>query len=380
MQAVLQERSRQDRMIGRKHRRRALDPADRVSALLERYRSRADRHRHLFSAVVFHSTATRRGLHRTARILAQRVRLTDEIGWIGPSDICAILPDTSATGARAFAADAADRVARRDPRPTYTVYTYPSAHAHEEDPANAFAARTLLPHISRNHPLRSAFVAGFDSKLNHHAVPAQSLESWFVRPLPAWKRALDIVGALLLLIPALPLMALAVAAIRVTSSGSAIFRQHRAGLGGKAFLMYKLRTMYADAEQRKRELMAHNEQDGPAFKIAKDPRITPIGAILRKTSLDELPQLFNVLFGDMSLVGPRPLPCDEANACDSWHRRRLEVTPGLTCIWQIKGRSSVTFEQWMRMDLDYLRRRTLFADALLMLQTLPAVLLRKGAK
>src|SRR5262249_21379046 len=134
-----------------------------------------------------------------------------------------------------------------------------------------------------------------------------------------------------------------------------------------------------DAEAKKKELLALNEQDGPAFKIKRDPRITPLGRLLRATSIDELPQLINVLLGDMSLVGPRPLPCHETAGCASWQRQRLDVTPGLTCIWQIKGRSRVSFADWVRMDIQYIRNTSLLQDLKLLLMTVPALLLRKGA-
>src|SRR5439155_15240859 len=134
----------------------------------------------------------------------------------------------------------------------------------------------------------------------------------------------------------------------------------------------KFRTMVMGAESRKRELTKLNELDGPVFKISNDPRFTPIGALLLRTSLDELPQLWNVLVGNMSLVGPRPLVCEEAEACASWHRRRLEVTPGITCIWQARGRCDVSFEEWMLMDLTYLYARSFWVDVLILIQTIPA--------
>ncbi len=206
------------------------------------------------------------------------------------------------------------------------------------------------------------------------------LETLLVRPLPTWKRMLDISGATLGIAISWPIMLAAIVLIRVESPGPAIFRQRRSGLGGKPFDIFKFRTMVADAEQRKSQLMGLNEQDGPAFKIRHDPRITAIGKILRKTSLDELPQLFNVLRGEMSLVGPRPLPVKEQTACDQWHRRRLDVTPGLTCIWQVKGRSTVSFDRWVGMDVSYIQRRTFMHDMKLLAQTVPAVVLRKGAR
>jgi lipopolysaccharide/colanic/teichoic acid biosynthesis glycosyltransferase len=196
--------------------------------------------------------------------------------------------------------------------------------------------------------------------------------------MPAWKRALDVVGALAGLVLLAPLMAGIALAVRLTSPGPVLFRQRRSGRGGKPFVMYKFRTMVADAEDRKARLLALNEQDGPAFKIRDDPRVTPLGRFLRQTSLDELPQLWNVLRGDMSLVGPRPLPCDESEACAGWQRRRLDVTPGLTCIWQVRGRNRVSFADWARMDVRYIRTQSLVQDLKLLVLTLPALLLRRG--
>jgi lipopolysaccharide/colanic/teichoic acid biosynthesis glycosyltransferase len=198
---------------------------------------------------------------------------------------------------------------------------------------------------------------------------------------PAWpKRLLDFGVAALVLTLASPVLAIVALMIKYTSEGPVIFKQWRSGLGGRPFQIYKFRTMCANADALKATLRAQSEQDGPAFKMTHDPRVTSIGRFLRKTSLDELPQLFNVLKGDMSLVGPRPLPLDEQAQSDQWHKGRLEVMPGLTCIWQVHGRSRVTFEEWMRMDLGYIRRYQIWHDLKLMFETIPAVLLRRGAK
>jgi len=143
--------------------------------------------------------------------------------------------------------------------------------------------------------------------------------------------------------------------------------------------MYKFRSMVVDADKLKSQLAHLNEQDGPAFKSTNDPRVTRIGRFIRKTSIDELPQLWNVLKGDMSLVGPRPPTYDEVEQYKPWYRRRLEVTPGLTCIWQVEGRSRVTFEEWMRMDARYMHRPTIWQDLRLIFATIPAVLLGRGA-
>ncbi|MFT3788551.1 MAG: sugar transferase [Tepidisphaeraceae bacterium] len=198
-------------------------------------------------------------------------------------------------------------------------------------------------------------------------------------PLPIWKRAVDITVASMAILAASPLLITAAVAIKLFDPGPIVFTQLRTGLGGRPFKIFKLRTMRVDAEKLKDQLRAVSEQDGPAFKMKHDPRVTTVGRLLRKTSIDELPQLFNVLLGDMTLVGPRPLPIKEADGCESWQYRRHDVTPGLTCIWQVEGRSRVKFDEWMRMDMRYARRRRLWSDLALVFKTIPAVLLRRGA-
>jgi lipopolysaccharide/colanic/teichoic acid biosynthesis glycosyltransferase len=210
--------------------------------------------------------------------------------------------------------------------------------------------------------------------------PDGALEELFVHPMPAWKRGLDLAGASFGLLLLSPLLLVTAAAVKLTSPGPVIFAQRRAGLGGRPFTIYKFRTMCVDAERQQAALRDLSEQDGPAFKLTRDPRVTAIGQVLRKTSIDELPQLFNVLKGDMSLVGPRPLPTHEQDGCQPWQRHRLNVTPGLTCIWQVEGRSAVTFDEWVRMDVKYMRRRSLWRDLSILARTIPAVLLRRGAR
>jgi exopolysaccharide biosynthesis polyprenyl glycosylphosphotransferase len=198
----------------------------------------------------------------------------------------------------------------------------------------------------------------------------------------AAKQLLDTVGALVLLIVfTLPLVVIGLL-IRLTSPGPVLFRQLRSGLNGKPFMMYKFRSMATDAEQRKHELAVLNEMDGPVFKVTNDPRITPIGRWLRRFSLDEFPQLINVLRGEMSLVGPRPLPVDEVRRFDDLaHRRRLSVKPGLTCLWQVSGRNNVSnFKDWVRLDLEYIDNWSIWLDLKILLRTIPIVLAGTGAK
>jgi exopolysaccharide biosynthesis polyprenyl glycosylphosphotransferase len=197
------------------------------------------------------------------------------------------------------------------------------------------------------------------------------------------KQIIDVAGTLLLLVFALPLIFLPVAIIiKLTSPGPVFFRQKRAGLNGRPFTMYKFRTMVTNAEQLKQELAALNEMSGPVFKVANDPRVTRFGRWLRKKSIDEFPQLINVLQGDMSLVGPRPLPVEEVNRFDDLaHRRRLSVKPGLTCLWQVGGRNEVSdFKEWVRLDLEYIDHWSLWLDIKILWRTIPVVLMGKGAR
>ncbi len=201
----------------------------------------------------------------------------------------------------------------------------------------------------------------------------------FARPFPLWKRTLDIMGAVTVLTLSAPLMIAVAIAIKLTSPGPILFAQKRGGLGGKPFNLYKFRSMTTDAEARKADLMRFNERSGPVFKMTHDPRVTKVGGFIRKTSLDELPQLFNVLMGNMSLVGPRPLPKSEEKGYDHWHWRRLDVKPGLTCIWQVTCRHDRDFDRWVRLDLEYIEKHSLMLDLQLLFRTIPAVLMQRGA-
>lgn len=393
--------------VARPPRRRAqpinwerLSSTSQTDRALRREMARADRTGRGFSLVLFrvnpgprHQKSTR----RLARALLERARLTDEVGWFSDNRyLCAMLTETEACGARIFAERVCDDVSRRSPRPLAIVYSYPRVPAAKASAVSGATAldgnlRSSMPQPSgansggaasalKPMDLASFVQAGFADPSNEPAIVPGSVQELLLNRLPAWKRALDVAGACFGIIVLAPLMAVVALCIRLTSPGPIIFRQLRSGLGGKPFIIYKFRTMISDAEALKRELRSMSEQDGPAFKIANDPRITRLGRLLRKTSADELPQLFNVLKGDMSLVGPRPLPCDESDECLQWQRHRLDVTPGLTCIWQIEGRSRVTFDEWVRMDVAYMRRVSPWRDLAILLKTVPAVLLRRGAR
>ena len=204
----------------------------------------------------------------------------------------------------------------------------------------------------------------------------RSFEGWPI----VLKRLLDVLLSSIVLITLAPLLLVVLILIKLDSPGPALFVQERVGLNKRRFRMYKFRTMVVNAEQRQSDLEQLNEADGAVFKIRKDPRITRLGKYLRKTSIDELPQLLNVLKGDMTLVGPRPLPLRDYHKFDEdWLRRRFSVRPGITCLWQINGRSSVSFQEWMRLDMHYIDTWSLWLDLQILARTIPAVLRGSGA-
>jgi lipopolysaccharide/colanic/teichoic acid biosynthesis glycosyltransferase len=324
--------------------------------VLARERARSDRSGDRFSLIAFAprnvDSAAEMQQH-LVKILRRRLRLTDEIGWLDEGKLGIVLPATPPRGAWHLADDVCCQL-DSELRPQCSVYSYPS----EPDELDRSIPEGRRAGEAESHP--------------HGDRPTHALELLFMQRMPAWKRMIDVFGATVGLILLTPLFAAVAAAIKLTSRGPVLFKQRRSGLGGQPFMMYKFRSMVTDAEERKK--------DGPAFKIKNDPRITIIGKFIRSTSIDELPQLWNVLCGEMTLVGPRPLPCDEQQGCSVWQQRRLDVTPGLTCIWQVSGRSQVNFNDWVRMDLEYVERRSLWQDLKILIATLPAVLLRRGAR
>jgi exopolysaccharide biosynthesis polyprenyl glycosylphosphotransferase len=227
----------------------------------------------------------------------------------------------------------------------------------------------------------------FDSKISRPRIEeleGDSLITHYTGGLDGWpvvvKRAVDIVFSAVLIVMLSPLLILTAILIKLTSPGPVMFVQKRLGRNKRHFGIYKFRTMVVDAEKRMKDIEHLNEVSGPVFKIKNDPRITPLGRFLRKTSIDELPQLINVFKGDMSLVGPRPLPIrDYQGFSEDWQRRRFSVRPGITCLWQIGGRSSISFEKWMELDLQYIDKWSLWLDFEILVKTIPAVLKGSGA-
>jgi len=322
-----------------------------------RERIRADRNHTRFAILAIElpvEFSTRRDYRFLSKALQRRLRVTDTAGFLADDRVAVLLPETSQAGAWKVASDICDSYRVGKERPSCEVYVYP-----DDSETNLESWEGQRPRV---------------------AAGSVDLDSLFALPTPIVKRATDVVGASVGLILASPMMFVFGVLIRATSPGPVFYSQLREGRGGKRFRMYKLRSMCVDADQLQSSLRSQSEQDGPAFKMTNDPRTTWIGKLLRKTSLDELPQLWNVLVGDMSLVGPRPLPVAESLQCTGWQRRRLSVLPGLTCVWQVRGRSTVSFEEWMRMDLEYLRYRSFVYDVGLMLRTIPSLLLPRGPR
>ncbi|WP_146570990.1 sugar transferase [Botrimarina hoheduenensis] len=334
-------------------------------------RMRVDRNHSMVSLLMIDLPAHRRletEIQRFERTMAARLRLTDTAGLMRDGRLGILLPDTPASGAWKVAADLCDTFPVGGDRPDCEVVVYP-----EHPPAGKREATGTSPSaVGGPAPASDGLMRAIGN------AGASEFEKLFIDPCPTWKRTIDIVGSTIGLLLAVPVIASAAVLIKLTSRGPAFFFQEREGLAGRRFRIWKLRTMRTDAEALKADLRASSEQDGPAFKMRNDPRITRIGRFLRKTSIDELPQLWNVLRGEMSMVGPRPLPIDESLACQPWQRRRLHVNPGITCTWQIYGRNMVAFDEWIRMDLDYAARQSPLLDVQLVLKTGPALVLPKG--
>ena len=232
--------------------------------------------------------------------------------------------------------------------------------------------------------LHSDFFSGQLTRAVAEQLHDQPMLSLYTGPEYSWgfraKQIIDVAGAFVSLLLLAPLLLLIAVLVKLTSPGPIFFAQERLGYNKHPFRMYKFRTMVADADKLQAQLERQNEAAGPVFKIKHDPRVTPIGQFLRKTSLDELPQLFNVLLGDISLVGPRPLPRRDFERFDEyWFNRRFSVKPGITCIWQVSGRSNTNFDQWIKQDLEYIDQWSLALDLKILLKTIPAVLRGTGA-
>lgn len=344
-------RRRKETLLAQDHNSpRGIQATEQLAFALFRERARCDRNRNSFSmiAISLPKRRTPRTESATMEILTARLRITDEFGWLPDGRIGVVLSETPYDGAVKVLRDLEEKLYLEATGWEFSIYVYPRAENDEDGGDEA------------------------DDDLPDGPAP-QSLDGLFAQHTPTWKRAADLMGSAAGIVLLSPLLVLGAVLVRISSPGPILFTQLRHTQGGKPFHIYKFRTMRVGADAEKAELRHRSEQDGPAFKLSDDPRVTTIGKLLRVTSIDELPQLLNVLRGEMSLVGPRPLPCDESDACKRWQQSRLDVTPGLTCIWQVSGRSTVSFDDWMRMDRYYIRHRSPWLDAKLVVRTFGAV-------
>lgn len=353
---------------------------------------------------------------RLAADIRDMVRMVDEVA-LGNGEIAVLLPETDRNGAIVVASRIQPLAVPLDLAVNISILAYP-----EDDPvasqgsdaaADGQVERTAASRLDPPHNQPgSAFqrasaaagsveIAGSGFGQAATAVLAEpapepvvagaraiDLPGIEVRPgtetpfltlaTPLWKSAIDLCCSTAGLVLTSPLFAAAALAIKLDSPGPVFYRQKREGKDGRVFEILKFRTMRQGAESERDQLLNRNEQDGPAFKVTNDPRVTRVGWYLRKSCIDELPQLINVLRGDMSLVGPRPLPVAESRGSQMWHRRRLTVLPGLTCLWQVAGNRKMKFDDWMRLDLEYVRRRRLTLDLWLMCRTALLALLHRG--
>ncbi len=326
-------------------------------ALLNHERSRSDREGSEFSLVVLDVTGLEsngRGIQLVARTIKAKMRSIDEFGWLDSRNIGILLPVTKNEGGRRFAHRLCDSIPTPPSPIPSMVYTYP-AH--------------WLPGSDADIGDES----GGDGHPNEKAIG-----NVFCKRVPVWKRGIDFVGSLLLLFLLSPLFLLLVSYIKAVSPGKAFFRQQRVGYRGKLFTFMKFRTMHennnADAHRQYWKELIKSDKPMEKLDCGRDPRIIPGGKIIRKACLDELPQLFNVLRGEMSLVGPRPCIPYEAEEYLRWHRHRFDILPGMTGLWQVSGKNKLSFEQMVRLDISYANRMSPLRDLKILLLTVPAII------
>jgi lipopolysaccharide/colanic/teichoic acid biosynthesis glycosyltransferase len=339
--------------------------------ILKRERARSDRTGDGFACILFRIEGvggdTAASLRKFGLVLAGSVRIGDEIGWFDENGLAAVLPSTSAEGAWRFTDRVCQRLGPEEPTPVCTGAV--SSGSHPEGPRPPSASN------GGNSPAtkREAIPTGED-----RGRPVESLEPFLCRRLPVWKRTLDVTGALAGLMFLSPVFLFLAFLIKIVSPGPVFFRQERVGYMGRPFAVWKFRTMHARSDPSIHERYLHDliSNDATLTKLDsfQDSRIIPFGKFLRQSCLDELPQLLNVLIGDMSLVGPRPVLPYEAREYLPWHKRRLDAVPGMTGLWQVSGKNRTTFKKMMRLDVRYSRRISPWLDVKILLKTFFVIL------
>jgi lipopolysaccharide/colanic/teichoic acid biosynthesis glycosyltransferase len=356
-----------------------IHPSELFRFILERERARAERTGHIFSLVIFSSNHGNGNnsvyMERLGTVLVQKVRMSDEVGWYDEKTaLGALLPGTTAGGALQFI-DIIKKIMGEIASGLVTkVYTYPCSSNH-----SVSLRETEDGNETRSEQKSTIDVSTkFSSLAANNGKSVEPMGILFARPNPLWKRMFDFFGSLMLLILLSPLFLLVALFVKIASPGPVFHRQVRIGYRGKPFTFWKFRTMHVNnnAEKHRRYLSCLIENDSPMTKMdeKEDNRIIPFGKFLRYTCLDELPQLFNVLLGDMSLVGPRPCLPYEAEKYLHWHTRRFDTMPGMTGLWQVSGKNRTTFKEMIRFDIFYSRKMSLGLDTKILLLTWPAIL------
>ena len=348
------------------------------SSIINRERDRADLTEQVFSLVIFEVGNGKRrsdSVRNLVPILTHRIRSTDAIGWLEDGRIGAILPHTTTDSAWKFVANVRNACNGNAP-PECVVYAYPSSWIPSDDgfPRQDPRSRRRKPGPEEIDAsgLRSSCLPPAD-----RTRPIDALEPDVLFQIPRWKRAVDIAGSVVALLLLLPLLLAVAVLIKIVSPGPVLFRQDRVGYRGKVFTMWKFRTMHVNADATPHrdyvQGLIHNENIMTKLDTGKDRRIIPFGNLLRATGIDELPQLINVFFGDMSLVGPRPCLSYEVQEYSPWQMRRFDAVPGLTGLWQVSGKNRTTFKEMMRLDIGYAKKRAFLLDMMIFLKTIPAI-------
>jgi lipopolysaccharide/colanic/teichoic acid biosynthesis glycosyltransferase len=373
---------------------------DQLQEILKRECARVDRNGQEFSFVVFDIRLTGEddaSLQHLLHTIIHRVRSTDEIGWFDTWHVGVVLSDTSADKAWKVTDDICQKIGRKASPPTCVVYSYPSQWLSDCD-SNPRRSRFISTFSKQDSseapasPLSMKPTTGNDTTSSRQQttvqvweMPIAELKPLLVPPIPIWKRVMDIGISLLVLVICSPLFVFIALLIKMVSPGPIFFKQQRVGYLGKPFTFWKFRTMKVNADtsihqQYVKNLIQSDSDKGvekPMVKLdsANDPRIIPFGQFLRKTCLDELPQLFNVLRGNMSLVGPRPCIPYEAQNYLPWQLKRFDTIPGMTGLWQVSGKNSTTFKEMVRLDITYIRLRSFWLDVKIILKTVPAIMI-----
>ena len=355
------------------------------ASILNRERDRADRTGQEFSLAVFEVGNGKRKTHAArdlVPILTQRMRSTDAIGRLADGRIGVVLPHTRPECAWKFIANVR-KVYNGSAPPECVVYAYPSSWLPGDDGGPPRDPRSLrrtpVPGETGDSGMLFSRVDTADT-----ARPIEELEPHVLSRIPLWKRAIDIAGSFVAILLLSPLLLLVALLIRIVSPGPVLFRQKRVGYLGRVFTMWKFRTMHVNADttlhQNYLRELINNEKEMTKLDHGRDPRIIPFGTLLRATGIDELPQLINVLLGDMSLVGPRPCLPYEAYEYHSWQMRRFDALPGLTGLWQVSGKNRTTFKEMMRLDIGYTRKQAFLLDVMIVLKTIPAIVVQVSDK